>query len=252
MTDPGEEYFVTIDESLVGLQPGGSAADKARELRRADPLGTLKSFLLRDHNDERAWRRGATGERMTARFIDRLPEGWFAIHDIPVGERGANIDHVVVGPTGVFTVNTKNLTGKVWLGPRTLLHNGHRTDYLPKAARGAERAGRLLSAALGRPIAARGVLSILADDWTKKEQPADVFVGSPGRVRKWLVAQPTQLSARDVVEIAAAVSKPGTWVGRPPSEPITTAIEATAADDACSCGGSLLARARRSDGAPFT
>jgi hypothetical protein len=52
----------------------------------------------------------------------------------------------------VFTINTKNLTGKVWVGPRTVLHNGHRTDYLPRAAAEARRASKLLTAALGRRI----------------------------------------------------------------------------------------------------
>jgi Nuclease-related domain. len=61
-------------------------------------------------------------------------------NDVPIGQLGANIDHVVVGPGGTFTVNTKNRSGKVWLAPRTLLVNGIKTDYLPKAAGEAARA----------------------------------------------------------------------------------------------------------------
>lgn len=48
-------------------------------------------------------------------------------NDIPVGERGANIDHLVVD-VGIFTVNMKNLSGKVWVAPRTLLVNGRKAD----------------------------------------------------------------------------------------------------------------------------
>lgn len=67
--------------------------------------------------------------------LGRLPGGWYAFHDVSVGERGANIDHVIVGPGGVFTLNSRNPTGMIWVGPRSILHNGHRTDFLPKEAR---------------------------------------------------------------------------------------------------------------------
>jgi hypothetical protein len=60
---PDDEYFVTIDETLAGREAGGSARRNARELRGADPLGTIRDRILRQHSDERAWRKGATGEK---------------------------------------------------------------------------------------------------------------------------------------------------------------------------------------------
>lgn len=54
--------------------------------------------------------RGATGEEAVGAILDALtPHGWRVGHDIGTG-RG-NIDHVVVGPTGVFTVETKSHGG---------------------------------------------------------------------------------------------------------------------------------------------
>lgn len=211
MAQQPEDYVVEIQESLVGRRPGAGAARKARELRRADPLGVVLSFLFRQHTDERAWRKGADGERFVGLVLGRLPAGWHVFHDVPVGERGANIDHVVVGPAGTFTLNAKNLTGKVWVGSRSVRHNGHPTDFLPKAAHEASRASRLLTAAVGRPVDVRGVLAILADDWTIKEKPADVHVGSPRGVKDWLLHLPAILSAHEVVEISAAASRPSTW-----------------------------------------
>jgi hypothetical protein len=210
--EPGPaDYFVEIKETLVGRKPGAGAALKARELRQTDRFGFARSLLFRQHTDERAWRRGANGERFVGLVIGRLPDGWHAFHDVPVGERGANIDHVVVGPAGTFTLNAKNLTGKVWVGPRSVRHNGHPTDYLPKAAHEASRASRLLTAAVGRPVDVRGVLAILADDWTIKEKPTEVHVGSPRGVKDWLLRLPVALSPHEVIEIAAAASKPSTW-----------------------------------------
>jgi hypothetical protein len=54
--------------------------------------------------------RGATGEEHVGAILDALaPQGWRVLHDVDTG-RG-NIDHVVVGPTGVFTVETKSYGG---------------------------------------------------------------------------------------------------------------------------------------------
>lgn len=239
--DPNAQWAkVEIDETLVGRRAGGSAADKARELRDAAPVQTRLARLMGNHTDERAWRKGANGERVAAWWLGRLPEGWHLFNDIPVGERGANIDHVIVGPAGVFTVNAKNLTGKVWVGPRTLLHNGHRTDYLQKASAETRRASRMLSAAVGRSIEVRGVVAFIADDWTIKQQPVDVYVDTPRGVRRWLLDQPTSLAPRDVIDIAGVVARPATWHESKPT-----------AAQACPCGGEVVRRVRRSDGSPF-
>ena len=232
-----EDYFVEITESLVGRKAGTGAATKARELRRSDPLGFARALLTRHHTDERAWRKGASGERWVGFILGRLPQGWHVFHDVPVGDRGANIDHVVVGPAGAFTLNTKNLTGKVWVGPDSIRHNGHPTKYLPTAVFEAERASRLLSAAADRPVDVRGVLAILADEWTITQKPSEVTVGSPRWVKDWMVRLPSTLSAHDVIEIAAAANKPTTWTPH--------------AGGPCACGGELVERRRRADGARF-
>jgi hypothetical protein len=132
-------------------------------------------------------------------------------HDVPVGDEGANIDHLVVGPAGVFTIDTKNLTGKVWVGPKSVLHNRRRTDFLPKASAEARRASRLLSTAVGRPVEVRGALAILADDWTIKQRPADVHVGAPRGAKDWILKQPATLRAHEVIELAGVASRPSTW-----------------------------------------
>jgi hypothetical protein len=45
------------------------------------------------------WRRGAEGEKSTAKKLRRLSrDGWVLLNDIDLGRR--NIDHVLVGPPG--------------------------------------------------------------------------------------------------------------------------------------------------------
>jgi hypothetical protein len=54
----------------------------------------------------RQLRQGIEGEKAVGQFLERLRSaGYHVFHDV-VGE-GFNIDHVLVGPAGVFTIETK-------------------------------------------------------------------------------------------------------------------------------------------------
>ena len=54
----------------------------------------------------RALRQGILGERAVGQFLERLREqGYHVFHDI-VGSN-FNIDHVLIGPAGIFTIETK-------------------------------------------------------------------------------------------------------------------------------------------------
>lgn len=60
------------------------------------------------------WRRGAEGERRTADLLDTLPSRrWGVWHDLRVPGTSANIDHVVVGRTGVWVVDSKSTRATV-------------------------------------------------------------------------------------------------------------------------------------------
>ena len=62
------------------------------------------------------WDRGATGEEVVGEYLAALePAGWLTLHDVTVGARG-NIDHVVVGPAGLFTIETKSHAGRIKAG----------------------------------------------------------------------------------------------------------------------------------------
>jgi len=55
--------------------------------------------------------RGATGEEQVGGLLDGLGNGWHAIHDASLGN--GNVDHILIGPAGVFTVETKSNPGPV-------------------------------------------------------------------------------------------------------------------------------------------
>jgi hypothetical protein len=72
-------------------------------------------------------RRGASGEIHVGNILADFPDDFCVINDLttPFG----NLDHVVVGPTGVFVLDSKNWRGAVSAdGKGELLLNGHPTD----------------------------------------------------------------------------------------------------------------------------
>jgi hypothetical protein len=72
----------------------------------------------------RSWK-GAVGEEMVAGELGRLPAPHVVLHGLPRGRDGvADIDHVVIGPSGVFVVETKNWSGAVTIEQGRLLCDG--------------------------------------------------------------------------------------------------------------------------------
>lgn len=53
---------------------------------------------------------GAEGERSAARDLEELKaSGWHVFHDVtPRRDAAWNIDHVLIGPGGVYAIETKN------------------------------------------------------------------------------------------------------------------------------------------------
>jgi hypothetical protein len=72
-----------------------------------------------------AWRRGAAGERRTARLLSPLERhGWAVLHDLAVPDSRANIDHLVIGPGGVFVIDSKQYRGRLQLDGSGRLWHG--------------------------------------------------------------------------------------------------------------------------------
>jgi len=60
-----------------------------------------------------------------------LPSTAGVLHAVPIGGRGSDIDHVLIGPGGVFVLNTKTHPGgKIWAGRNAIRVNGFAVPYL--------------------------------------------------------------------------------------------------------------------------
>ena len=199
-------------EDLAANRPGAAARAKALEVRRAAPVRSQVARVLGVHTNERAWRIGADGEEEVGRRLSKLGRDWRVLHAVPVGDRDSDIDHVVIGPPGVFTLNTKNHPGKhIWVAEKSFMVSGQRTNYLRNSTFEARRANALLSKACGFDVPVEAVIVVLAEKLTVKAPPAGVHVVARRGIVKWLKARPSTLTPEGVAEIYQQARSAATW-----------------------------------------
>jgi Nuclease-related domain len=88
-------------------------------------MATAWGLRFRPSPDAVDWRRGAAGERRTARLLDPLERrGWGVLHDLAIPGSRANIDHLVIGPGGVFVIDSKHYRGRLQLDSSGRLWHG--------------------------------------------------------------------------------------------------------------------------------
>ena len=195
-------------------QAGQSARKRAMELRKEAPIRSVLARLLGSPREERDWSVGADGEEEVAWRLRKLGEGWHVIHSVPVGEKGADIDHLAIGPAGVFTLNTKNHSkNRVTVTHGGVYVNGQRTDHLRNSRFEANRTNKLLSAACGN-VQVHPVLVIMAADFKIKSEPTDVNVVGRKSIARWLATRPVVLTPERVEEIFEFARRDTTWKSR--------------------------------------
>lgn len=188
------------------------------------PRGTLGRALGRSplSAESRPWFVGALGEVEVAerlRALGTRGEAWRVLHSVPVG-RATDVDHVVIGPAGVFTLTTENHPGRnVVVREAAVVVDGEETPYARDSAHDAEQASILLEKALGSPVPVTPLVVILgASKLTIAARPAGVDVVRATRVDHYFRAQTPVYSVDEVREITRAALRPRTWNVRTPAE----------------------------------
>jgi hypothetical protein len=167
--------------------------------------------------DNHSWYKGALGEVAVGRLLERLGSDWTVLHAVPVGVGTSDIDHVLIGPAGVFTINTKNHMGQsVWVAGRTLMVAGKKQRHLYNAGFEASRAAKLLSRVVNHSVEVTGVVVIVAPkSMTIRERPSGVAVVADRQLLRWLNGRPTVLTPTQIALVTAAAVRPGTWHRNP-------------------------------------
>lgn len=203
----------SLPDDLARNRPGDAVRRKIQELQPNPVLRLIDRW--RAGSDIRSWADGLTGERLTARKLSRLQRrGWFTLHAIQWAS-GADIDHLVIGPAGVFSINSKRHRGKtVWYGDTAITVNGASTRHIAVSQSEARRVSRALSRRCGVDVPVRPVISVVhAAKLTVKGANPPVLVLSVEHLDRVLSGLSPLLSPEQVAHIYGVARDARTWAG---------------------------------------
>jgi len=114
----------------------------------------VASALFATPNSITAWQTGAQVELRTARLLEPLEgEGFRILHDRQIPGSRANIDHLVIGPPGIYVVETKSLGGSLQIRDNDVFVAGRRRTKMIDEVK---REALAVESALADEIAAHG------------------------------------------------------------------------------------------------
>jgi hypothetical protein len=92
---------------------------------------------------------------MGLRLEKYLAPDWRILHSVPLGDGATTVDHLLIGPAGVFTVSTHEHPGaRVWVSRDEIRVNGQPLHYLRTSLARARRISKLLAATSGQRVRA--------------------------------------------------------------------------------------------------
>lgn len=196
---------------------GGGGTDEAAESPLTDALvdtiawsvafvAALRVAVVRfgRRHTTGAGAKGAAGERATGRELRRLPEGYRVVPDVRLPGSRANIDHVVIGPTGVFTIETKNYASRVIIRNGTARRGGR--SLAPVVAQ-VTRQAEIIANVVGLPV--RPIVCVhgggVDAGWSHQPKVGQVRFCSGGQLSSVLRSGERSLSASQVDRAASTV-----------------------------------------------
>jgi Nuclease-related domain len=162
---------------------------------------------VRESAGPHRWRLRPDREQKVASRLHRLPTAWKVLKSIAL-RRNRSVDHLVVGPGGVFAVFDKyHPRADFRVVGDTVRVNGKDLPYLDELREDADTVSRRLSRACGFHVEVTGVLAVVGtEEVGLSPHPEDVGVVTAKKLTKWLANHPPVLE-RDLVEVVTDVAE---------------------------------------------
>lgn len=213
---PRQRQSATPDTDLADRKAGEGIQAIADRKQIQNRLIRVLARILGIRTADTSWRIGAKGERRVGRRLDKLKKrGWHVLHNVEL-PGGGDVDHLLIGPGGVWTVNTKHHPGaEITVDRQVLLVRGYRHEYPAAAKRESQRVAEVLRDRLARPVAVSAMIVVHGHDrlqgWTR-QRPLGVVV-LPSWIARWFFRLPsrTRLSPPQVEAIFAVARRSRTW-----------------------------------------
>lgn len=200
-------------DDLSHNKAGEAVAAHAAELRPKGWQG-FAARVLRLPTAATSWEVGAKGEQIVDKRLGRLkPEGWRVLPAV-MKRSGADIDHVVIGPPGVFTINTKHhRDARIWAGDHTLKVNNAPQQYLRNSRHEAESAARILTSAVGMSLVVMPVLAFVGAASIKiSGSTGGVLITQGEEIDRVLRGLPARYSVQERERIFAVARRAEIWL----------------------------------------
>lgn len=178
--------------------------------------------LVRDHRaagftgfpqDGKSWQDGAWGELWVGHELSLLPPGWQVLHAVPAGRSGADIDHLVIGPGGVFVLNTKrHPNATIRVGTHVVWVKGFQQNhYQSELRKRCRQVEQVFLRTTGERLAVHPVLVFVQSRSLARSGEQLVFSTTTDCLVGLLQSMPVKLDADQVLALVTAAGRPSTW-----------------------------------------
>jgi hypothetical protein len=178
-------------------------------------LGYATFRIWRTRPELKQLRQGIEGEKAVGQFLEKLREsGYQVFHDV-IGE-DFNVDHVIIGPAGVFTIETKTISKpmrgdtRIQFDGEHILINGQTMERDPvnQAKAQASWLKRTLQETTEQEYKVRPV--VLFPGWYVEQRSAalrEIWVLEPKALPSFLENAPNVLSAEEIKMASGHLSR---------------------------------------------
>lgn len=185
------------------VQAQRDAAPRGR-LARIFGVSPLVPSIRRGYRD-------ALGELIVGDILENLGQRWDVLHDLPLGD--GVLDHLVIGPAGVFAVQVAN-HGEVdvIVDGDSISVGSNSSDDLATVATSARLVESILTAVAGVSVPVRGLVVVVEPKrLTVKAEPSVAAVVSSRDLSRALDKAPVTLTGDDVARISDIADLVSTW-----------------------------------------
>ena len=167
-------------------------------------------------SERRDLRLGLDGELATAEELNQLMHyGYFVFHDFPADN--FNIDHVVIGPAGVFAVETKTRSKGIMKGKQGAMvifensqlkfPNHQESESIQQTKDESKWLAQFLGKSVGKAVAVKPVLAL--PDWLveRRAKDASIMVINPKEAVQYITSNPRLLDEQTVQQVKYQVEQ---------------------------------------------
>lgn len=161
---------------------------------------------------QRFGRRGHAADAVRAKLCSLESGETRVLEAVPAGPTRHEIDHVVIGPAGIFTVALYEERGReMRVSGYGMTVDGESVPYLRQAKLAAEQVARALTDGLDFDVPVRGCAVLLTGSHkpqvTYDTRPIGVSLLTKSDVPRWFERQPVALTTEQVEALFAAARR---------------------------------------------